>query len=831
MIHVDRSRVPKPEIFTSALADDLRRSAAEWFDPKNLDKHRQERFPFESKIWLGVETTLNQLFHSKCAYCEQVLRDPPLVVGHFRPFGDCIRLRGEVFPNGYWWLAYEWDNLYSVCRECDSIKGNRFPVLGGHTRIAGPKELHAVEKALLLDPCFDRPELHLQFQEDGTVCSITPDDDLLDPDWKSGAESKAVRQEVEDQRSYKRGGVTIELLGLNRAGLVAMRQKQWRQIEEVWQACLHSPAGSPDLAGRLRLLFRYLDLEEARTDEYQLRNKSSNISAPWRGSPFAGMARQMIAARIAAAQSAGTLPSELLPLASALPPLLPIAPAEGTQVKPLGVVSAESIEVKAAPKLDMGTSTAYITRIEIENFKCIRHFELNIPGTFDKEVEQPSPTPDSTDPSQRQPRRVLQTFAPWMILLGENGTGKSSVLQAVAMALMGKEFIAREGFRPEKILRRTQSGQAREGFVKVHLSDQLIELRFNRQGFHFADGSTGVQIYLRGYGATRLLPRKSSPPEKIIASCDVDNLFDPFHPLFDVEPWLLRPRNPRFDGVALAYKDILGLEGKGIFVRGRKRVRMIDPQGILVGLDELSDGYQSVLALATDIIAGVPEELSDFRNAYGIVLIDEIGANLHPRLRMLFIDSLRRTFPRMQFLVTTHEPLCLRGLRKGEITVWLRVKQDRVVRRRVGGRVEEKQQPETKLLIVNAEDLPDPGTLRVDQLLTSRFFGLGSTIDPDLDKKLQAYYALLNRQKNAQGAGLTSAELALRDQLKRELEPFNLALGVTRRDQMVYDLIDEFLASEPAALVKDSWVELNKQTKEKVFEIWRRVQLRQGEPR
>ena len=51
----------------------------------------------------------------------------------------------------------------------------------------------------------------------------------------------------------------------------------------------------------------------------------------------------------------------------------------------------------------------------------------------------------------------------------------------------------------------------------------------------------------------------------------------------------------------------------------------------------------------------------------GIVLIDEIDLHLHPSWQRRVVDDLRRTFPRMQFIATTHSPFIIQSLRQGEL--------------------------------------------------------------------------------------------------------------------------------------------------------------------
>ena len=91
--------------------------------------------------------------------------------------------------------------------------------------------------------------------------------------------------------------------------------------------------------------------------------------------------------------------------------------------------------------------------------------------------------------------------------------------------------------------------------------------------------------------------------------------------------------------------------------------------GLRVPLEDLSDGYQSVVALATDLMLSLLARWPSVDVAEGTVLIDELGAHLHPRWRMRIVTSLRQVFPRVQFLSSTHDPLCLRGLGDGEVVV------------------------------------------------------------------------------------------------------------------------------------------------------------------
>src|SRR3546814_20575292 len=70
------------------------------------------------------------------------------------------------------------------------------------------------------------------------------------------------------------------------------------------------------------------------------------------------------------------------------------------------------------------------------------------------------------------------------------------------------------------------------------------------------------------------------------------------------------------------------------------------------------------------------EKGSSLANARALVLVDEIEAHLHPRWKLRIMKGLREALPNVTFIVTTHDPLCLRGLGANEVMVLRRIQQD-----------------------------------------------------------------------------------------------------------------------------------------------------------
>jgi predicted ATP-binding protein involved in virulence len=97
-----------------------------------------------------------------------------------------------------------------------------------------------------------------------------------------------------------------------------------------------------------------------------------------------------------------------------------------------------------------------------------------------------------------------------------------------------------------------------------------------------------------------------------------------------------------------------------------------------IELDWLSDGERGLLALAGDLARRLattyPDSVNPLHEA-GLVLIDEIELHLHPEWQRIIIQRLTQTFPGCQFIVTTHspqvlsnvQPECIHILKVGEL--------------------------------------------------------------------------------------------------------------------------------------------------------------------
>lgn len=96
--------------------------------------------------------------------------------------------------------------------------------------------------------------------------------------------------------------------------------------------------------------------------------------------------------------------------------------------------------------------------------------------------------------------------------------------------------------------------------------------------------------------------------------------------------------------------------------------------GSAVSFSNLSHGQKSILAMIGDIarrcaMVNPHLETDAPTKTPGIVLIDELDLHLHPRWQRRIVDDLKRTFPEIQFITTTHSPFIIQALEPGELRV------------------------------------------------------------------------------------------------------------------------------------------------------------------
>lgn len=176
------------------------------------------KFTFLARIYRSTEVkeVLQRLQHNKCCYCE---RKTSGQIDHFRPKRAIRQSKGSnrIHP-GYYWLAYQWDNLLLACEDCNLKKSDCFPLEDPGQRVRNHLDHLDREAPLLLNPYeVADPGEHLTF--DGSAC----------------------------RPRTARGRETVTLLELNRPILQDERQRVLNTLE-----ILSNVARDPEQSDTLR---------------------------------------------------------------------------------------------------------------------------------------------------------------------------------------------------------------------------------------------------------------------------------------------------------------------------------------------------------------------------------------------------------------------------------------------------------------------------------------------------------------------------------------------------------------------------------------------------
>jgi uncharacterized protein (TIGR02646 family) len=219
MIEVQRPATAPPVLLTRGVPE--RQKLCRSYQRASAKYDSGEKvFAFDSAIYghAKVKTALLTAQHDKCAFCEShVTHTSPGDVEHFRPKGGFRQSASDPLERpGYYWLAYEWENLLFACQRCNQQhKKNEFPLSNPAKRARSHRDDVSIEQPLLVDPSSGE-----------------------DP-----AASLSFREEVPFSRN-KRGKETIRALGLKRAPLQEKRKDRLEAMKRVFLVATLSPSNA-----------------------------------------------------------------------------------------------------------------------------------------------------------------------------------------------------------------------------------------------------------------------------------------------------------------------------------------------------------------------------------------------------------------------------------------------------------------------------------------------------------------------------------------------------------------------------------------------------------
>ena len=330
-----------------------------------------------------------------------------------------------------------------------------------------------------------------------------------------------------------------------------------------------------------------------------------------------------------------------------------------------------------------------IKNITLDNFKCFEHLEMN--------------------------------FHPSMnLIVGINGTGKSSVLEALRI-LLGSLFLSVDkykdkiqcpgivnddvrlsqleqqypvkvsavaemnGFDGNQTLRDVsweRSLETRGGATRYANAKEMKELSASMQ--KAIRENQDVTIPLVAYYSTDRFKKEKKDIGVEREGSRLRGYYNALDPLTNIKFFLdlyftetlsaLQNGKPSelLECVNQAVMTCLGCE-KLIFDVKKQELVYTDKathEGVPFHL--LSDGVRCTLSMVMELafrcnilnshLGSEAARLTD-----GVVLIDEVDLHLHPSWQMHVVNDLQKAFPRIQFVMTTHAPLIISSLKEGNI--------------------------------------------------------------------------------------------------------------------------------------------------------------------
>lgn len=370
----------------------------------------------------------------------------------------------------------------------------------------------------------------------------------------------------------------------------------------------------------------------------------------------------------------------------------------------------------------------FLRSLSIKNLRSIEQLEL------------------SFEQGKKEPRK-------WTMLLAENGTGKTTLLRAVALVTAGSDALGRllgdidswirNGEKQAEIraLLATADGERREVTLTIRRGDTLGSLLDrNRESISLLDSAlkhADRNYFVVGYGASRRLATtgdnlslKSNRSLSASRADAVATLFFNDETLYPLSSWVMQLdyQGKNLDVFRSALDHLLPGASFSRIDRQLGQVLFNTPDGE-VPLERLSDGYQNVAAWCGDLLRRITDAFPDRKEplkARGLLLIDEIDLHLHPQWQRKLIDFVSGQLPNFQIVCTTHSPMTAQQAGPGELIVMRRPAPD--------------QPPQ----LYPFEG--DPRLLRIDQLIVSPIFGIETALSRELEVAREQYRAEPNGQ-------------------------------------------------------------------------------------
>jgi uncharacterized protein (TIGR02646 family) len=214
-------KIDKPKLAPKKLREDgkkkKRANCISYTRNRKKYDNGKKKFAFDSGIYghKTVKQALIKAQHDKCCFCESKITHISYGdVEHFRPKAAVRQKSKDPLERpGYYWLAYEWSNLFLSCQLCNQrYKENLFPLKDPGKRAKSHKDNVKVEEQMFISP-EEEPEEMIAFREE-------------------------IVYAIDDN---PRGKATIKALGLNRGKLADMRKNHFDTLKVLYEIANLNP--------------------------------------------------------------------------------------------------------------------------------------------------------------------------------------------------------------------------------------------------------------------------------------------------------------------------------------------------------------------------------------------------------------------------------------------------------------------------------------------------------------------------------------------------------------------------------------------------------------
>lgn len=313
-------------------------------------------------------------------------------------------------------------------------------------------------------------------------------------------------------------------------------------------------------------------------------------------------------------------------------------------------------------------------------------------------------------------KNIELEFTPGVnLLIGDNGVGKTSVLEAISVALSGM-LKGINGVPTKNILQSDirftvdEKGDASTGIQYWRPAEVACTLQIDNQEFHWKryreDEDGNARTKMEDDGIVKWMKNQSNDLDTVIPllcfqsdarvwqmrrgdfgkqlkkklndrRCGYIGCLDYSLDIKGIQEWCLKMELSAFQKKQEikeyeAFKKIVSVFMQKIgdlnyvpeIYFSSQLEQMVYKEGnIAMPISNLSAGYQSLLWMIMNLAYRLallnPEKAEKWREIPGVVLIDEIDMHLHPKWQWNIIKALEETFPNVQFILATHSPIVI----------------------------------------------------------------------------------------------------------------------------------------------------------------------------